>query len=140
MSASAFARAVEAVNAHDAKAFAAIYAANAVVRDPLYPEPLKGRDAIEQDMAEFLRAFPDTRFTLGPLIQDNATVIAEFTVKGTHLGPLAVPGGEVPATGSHIENRAAVFSTFNADDEVIEERRYYDVAALVGQIELARAT
>lgn len=67
MNADAFAKAVEAVNAHDAKAFAGTYSADAVVHDPLYPQPLKGRDAIEQDMVELLRAFPDVTFTVGPL-------------------------------------------------------------------------
>lgn len=136
----AFARAVEAVNAHDAKAFAATYAADAVVHDPLYPQPLRGRDAIEQDMVELLRAFPDARFTVGPLLQDGGTVAGEYTLRGTHLGPLATPDGEIPATGNSIDNSGAVFSTFNADGEVIEERRYYDVAGLIGQIGPAPAT
>ena len=32
---------------------------DAVVVDPQYPEPLRGRAAIERDIADFLRAFPD---------------------------------------------------------------------------------
>jgi steroid delta-isomerase-like uncharacterized protein len=130
---------VEAVNAHDAKAFAATYAPDAVVHDPLYPQPLKGRDAIEQDMVELLRAFPDARFTWGPLLQDGGTVAGEFTLRGTHLGPLAAPDGEVPATGNPIENSGAVFSRFNAEGEVAEERRYYDVAGLIAKVGLAPA-
>lgn len=137
---SAFTAAVEAVNAHDAKAFAATYATDAVVHDPLYPQPLNGRDAIEQDMVELLRAFPDARFTVGPLLQDGGTVAGEYTLRGTHLGPLASPEGEIPATGNSIDNSGAVFSTFNADGEVIEERRYYDAAGLLAQIEPAAAT
>ena len=137
----AFARAVEAVNAHDAKAFAATYAADAVVHDPFYPQPLRGRDAIEQDMLELLRAFPDARFTVvGPLLQDGGTVAGEYTLHGTHLGPLATPDGEIPPTGNSVDNNGAVFSTFNADGEVIEERRYYDAAGLIAQIGLAPAT
>ncbi|HYH76970.1 MAG TPA: nuclear transport factor 2 family protein [Arthrobacter sp.] len=137
---SAFIAAVEAVNAHDAKAFAATYAADAVVHDPLYPQPLKGRDAIEQDMVEVLRAFPDARFTVGPLLQDGETVAGEYTLRGTHLGPLASPDGEIPATGNAVNNNGAVFSRFNAAGEVTEEHRYYDVAGLIAQIELAPAT
>ena len=140
MSTSAFARAVEAFNSHDAKAFAATYAADAVVHDPLYPQPLKGRDAIEQDIVEFLRAFPDARFTLGPLLQNGETFAAEYNLRGTHRGPLASPGGEIPATGKSIDNGGAVFSKFNADGEVSEERRYYDVAGLLAQLEMTAAT
>ncbi|MGK3957934.1 ester cyclase [Arthrobacter sp. R4] len=137
---SAFTAAVEAVNAHDAKTFAATYAADAVVHDPLYPQPLKGRDAIEQDMVELLRAFPDARFTVGPLLQDGETVAGEYTLRGTHLGPLASPEGEIAATGNSIDNSGAVFSKFNADGEVIEERRYYDAAGLLAQIGPVAAT
>lgn len=134
MSADAIARSVEAVNSHDAKAFAATYASDAVVHDPLYPQPLKGRDAVEQDMVELLRAFPDASLTVGPLFQDGETFAAEYTIRGTHGGPLASPGGEIPATGKSITNNAAVFSTFNADGEVTEERRYYDIAGLLAQL------
>ena len=135
MSTSAFTKAVEAVNAHDAKAFAATYAVEAVVQDPLYPQPLRGRDAIEQDMVELLRAFPDASFSVGPLLQQGDTVAAEFTLRGTHLGPLAAPDGEIAATGNAMHNAGAVFSTFNAAGEVVEERRYYNPADLLGQIQ-----
>jgi predicted ester cyclase len=91
-------------------------------------------------MVELLRAFPDARFTIGPLLQDGETVAGEYTLRGTHLGPLASPEGEIPATGNSINNSGAVFSKFNADGEVIEERRYYDAAGLLAQIELAAAT
>lgn len=134
MSIEAFAKAVEIINAHDAKSFAATYAADAVVHDPFYPQPLKGRDAVEQDMVELLRAFPDMRISTGALLQDGDTVAAEFTLRGTHQGPLASPDGEIAATGRSIENHGAVFSRFDADGKVIEERRYYDAAGLLGQL------
>lgn len=135
MSTEAFARAVETINAHDVKKFAATYAADAVVYDPFYPQPMKGRDAVEQDMVELLRAFPDMRFSAGPLFQDGDTVAAEFTLRGTHEGPLASPDGEIAATGRPIENHGAVFSTFNAAGEVAEERRYYDAGSLLAQLQ-----
>lgn len=140
MSADAIARSVDAMNSHDAKAFAATYAADAVVHDPLYPQPLKGRDAIEQDMVELLRAFPDVSLTVGPLFQNGETFAAEYTLRGTHQGPLASPGGEIAATGKSFINNAAVFSTFNADGEVTEERRYYDVAGIMAQLGVTPAT
>ncbi|WP_248759458.1 ester cyclase [Pseudarthrobacter sp. SSS035] len=140
MSADAIAKSVEALNSHDAKAFAAFYAADAVVHDPSYPQPLKGRDAIEQDMVDLLRAFPDVSLTVGPVLQDGETFAAEYTLRGTHQGPLASPGGEIPATGKSIINNAGVFSTFNADGEVTEESRYYDVAGLMAQLGVTPAT
>ena len=52
-------RGVEAFNRNDAAAFAALYAADAVVRDPQYPQPLRGRAAIEQDVVDVHRVLPD---------------------------------------------------------------------------------
>ncbi|QDG67954.1 ester cyclase [Pseudarthrobacter sp. NIBRBAC000502772] len=140
MSADAIAKSVEALNSHDAKAFAAAYAADAVVHDPSYPQPLKGRDAIEQDVVDLLRAFPDVSLTVGPVLQDGETFAAEYTLRGTHQGPLALPGGEIPATGKSFINNAAVFSKFNTDGEVTEESRYYDVAGLMAQLGVTPTT
>lgn len=135
--ADAIARSVEYANSHDAKAFAGTYAEDAVVYDPSYPQPLKGRDAIEQDMVELFRAFPDVTVTVGPLLHDGETFAGEYVLRGTHQGPLASPGGEIAATGKPFSNNGAVFSKFNADGLVSEERRYYDVAGLMVQLGLA---
>src|SRR5262245_5482767 len=63
-----------AINAHDARAFAACYATAATVTDPFYPEPLAGRDAIEKDMADFFTALPDIRITAAKVLVDGDTV------------------------------------------------------------------
>lgn len=140
MSAEAISKSVEYANSHDAKAFAGTYAEDAVVYDPFYPQPLKGRDAIEQDMVELFRAFPDISLTVGPLLQDGETFAGEYILRGTHQGPLASPGGEVAATGKSFINKGAVFSKFNAEGLVSEERRYYDVAGLMAQLGLTPGT
>ena len=131
-----YTRAVEAFNRGDVKGFAALYAADAVVHDPIYPQPLKGRDAIEQDIADFRRGLPDARFVLGSILEAGQTAALQYTVSGTHKGPLATPEGEIPATGKTLTSAGAVFSRLNAQGEVMEERRYYDVAGLLAQLGL----
>ena len=119
----------QAINAHDGPTFASYYADDAVVVDPQYPEPLRGRAAIEQDVATFLRAFPDLEFSLTSMLVDNRVVAAEGKISGTHNGPIQLPGAEeIPATGRRLEFPMAFFSRLDESGKIIEERRYYDLA------------
>jgi steroid delta-isomerase-like uncharacterized protein len=132
-----YSKAVEAFNKQDASAFAALYAVDAIVHDPLYPQPLRGRDAIQQDAVEVLRALPDARFTLAGVLEAGEAAALQYNLSGTHLGPLATPEGEIPATGKSFSTDGAVFSRINERGEVVEERRYYDVAGMFSQLGLS---
>jgi predicted ester cyclase len=132
-----FIKGVETINNHNAGALASLFAANAIVHDPFYPDPLKGRDAIEQDMVDFFRAFPNMKMTLvGELLETGDTVAGIFRVDATHDGPLASPGGEIPPTGRPLSFEGVAFSRYNAQGEVIEQRRFYDVAGQLAQLGL----
>jgi steroid delta-isomerase-like uncharacterized protein len=111
-----------------------LYAGDAVVSDPLSPQPLKGRDAIEQDAVDLLRAFPDARFALRAVLEAGETTAVEYGLSGTQTGPLASPNGEIPATGKAMSIGGAAFSRLNDRGEVVEERRYYDVASMLAQL------
>ncbi len=128
----------ETINRHDADAFAALYAADAVVMDPTYPEPLRGREAIEKDIADFVTAFPDLEVSFGRPIADGRGHAFEITMKGTHRGPLAGPEGEVPATNKTMELPVGVFAELDEDGRIREERRYYDLSTLFGQLGLTQ--
>ncbi len=52
-------RYVEAIDKKDPSGFAALFADGAVLHDPFFPEPTKGRDAIRAMIEGILRAFPD---------------------------------------------------------------------------------
>jgi steroid delta-isomerase-like uncharacterized protein len=130
-------RRVEAFNASDPAGFAATYAADTLVHDPFYPEPTRGRAAVEKDTADFLRAFPDARMEIvGTPLVDGVTVAAQFAVRGTHKGPFATPDGEVPATERPVLLEGAVFTTADAHGAAARERRYYDVAGIFSQLGL----
>ena len=126
----------EAFNKHDARAVAAHYAQDAVAYDPFYPEPLKGRAAIEKDAADFFRAFPDIRFELINLFDKGDRAAGEVKMTGTNSGPLATPMGEVPATGKRIDLRGALVGRINAENLIVEERRYYDTGTMMKQLGL----
>jgi steroid delta-isomerase-like uncharacterized protein len=126
----------DAFNKHDARAVAANYAQDSVAYDPFYPEPLKGRAAIEKDAADFFRAFPDIRFEVINLFDKGDRAAGEVKMTGTNSGPLATPMGEVPATGKRIDLRGALVGRINAENLIVEERRYYDTGTMMKQLGL----
>jgi steroid delta-isomerase-like uncharacterized protein len=127
---------VDAINRHDVDAFMAHYAPEALVRDPFYPEPLKGKDAIRKDMVDFFRAFPDLRFTIATVVESGDRVAFEGNGTGTHKGPLAGPAGEIPPTNRRVEFAFAGFLRVTTDGLVAEEHRYMDTGLLMQQLGL----
>jgi steroid delta-isomerase-like uncharacterized protein len=128
----------DAISRHDLDAHAKLYASDAVAYDPMYPQPLRGRDAIRKDTEIFLRAFPDMRFEALTVIEkDERTGSAEIRLSGTHTGPLESPTGEeIPATKKRVDLKGAVFARLNERGEIAEERRYYDVGTMLRQLGL----
>lgn len=80
-------KALDAFNRHDAGAFAALYAADAVAPDPQYAEPLQGREAIRKDIEDFCQALPDVQArVIGDFLVNGDTVAFEAEITGTHKG------------------------------------------------------
>ncbi len=125
---------LKALNSHDVDGFAGFYAADAVIVDPQYPEPLKGRDAIRKDIADFVGAFPDLNFTLQSALEDGANLAFNGQAKGTHKGPMVGPEGEIPATNKPMQMRFAAFLRVNDEGLITEEHRYFDLASLMQQL------
>ena len=128
---------VEAVNQQDPKGFAALFAADAVLHDPFFPEPTTGRAALQSMLEGILRAFPDMAWKqLGDPIAGGGRVAFVVSVSGTNDGPLAMPTGDVPATGKPMAYEAAVFWTIDADGLIAEERSYFDATGVAAQLGL----
>ena len=127
----------ETINRHDPAGFAALYSPGAVVIDPMYPEPLRGAAAIEKDLAGFVSAFPNLEVRFGRPIVNGTTHAFEITMKGTNSGPLLGPDGEIPPTHKTLELPVGVFARVDEDGRILEERRYYNLASLLGQLGLA---
>jgi steroid delta-isomerase-like uncharacterized protein len=125
-------------NKHDLDGLAKLYAADAVAYDPMYPEPLRGRDAIRNDTATLFKGFPDVRFEIINTIEkDDRNGADEIRLNGTHTGPLETPTGEeLPPTNKRVELKGSAFARLNELGEIVEERRYYDVAAFLRQLGL----
>jgi steroid delta-isomerase-like uncharacterized protein len=91
-------------------------------------------DGPEEVMAYFREsrtAFPDQRNELIALHHADGAVIAEFDLKGTHLGPLR---GFEP-TGREFTCRMCAIFEFEAGGEgIVRERVYFDVATILAQL------
>jgi steroid delta-isomerase-like uncharacterized protein len=125
-----------AFNNHDEAAFASGYAPDAVVTDPQYPEPLRGKDAIGRDIADFFTAFPDCSAEIKRTVGNDGSYAMEVEMKGTHSGPLLGPTGLVPATGRSVRFPAGIFARLDGNGRIVEEHRYYDLAGQLAQLGL----
>ena len=123
-------------NQHDADGWASHYAENAVLYDPQYPEPVRGREAIRKDIEDFFRAFPDIQFTSTEAITSGDRIALQGVGSGTNGGPLEFPTGTIPATNKRAEIPYAAFVRVDGSGLITEERRYYDVAGLLVQLGL----
>jgi steroid delta-isomerase-like uncharacterized protein len=126
----------DAINRHDADAYAAGYSADATAYDPQYPESLKGREAIRQDIVDFFTAFPDVQSKVLSFVTNGDILAFEVEMSGTHKGPLITPNGAIPATNKSMQMRGARFMRVNSQGQIIECNRYYDLAGIMMQLGL----
>lgn len=128
---------LDCVKRGDAEGLAALYAVDAVVHDPLSPEPARGREAIATVFSAFKRAIPDLEWRLirAPM-HDGERVAFEITATGVNTGPLATPEGELPPTGRAISVEMALFEALDADSLIAEERAYFDATGFAAQLGL----
>lgn len=127
---------VEAFNRGDAAGYSSHYAEDARLIGPFFPEPLVGRDVIEETTASMSAAFPDMRWTIVSLLEDGSRVACELHIEGTHSGPLSTPDGDIPATGRQVSFDLAEILEFTDDDLVAEHREYMDPGAMMAQLGL----
>ena len=126
----------DAFNMLDAGAAAGCFSEEAVVHDPQYAEPLRGRKAIRKDFEDFFRAFPDMRsVSRNILMRDNIAAI-EYDFGGTHSGTLTMNGREFSPEGKFFRGSGADFYTFDENGMIAEDRRYYDMLGLIEQLGL----
>lgn len=125
-----------AFNQHDAAAFAACYAVDAVVADPQMPEPLTGARAIAKDVGDWFGSFPDIEAHLTRTIVNGTDYAVEWSMNGTHKGPLVTPEGHLPATDRPIRLVVVTIGRTGPDGRIIEERRAYDLAGVMSQLGL----
>ena len=107
--------------------------------DSVYVEPATGRrvegiDAIIEVNKEWKAAFPDARGTVNGEFACDGRVVMEITWRGTHDGPLPLPGGgNIPATGRTIETPACQVMRIE-NGKLVEAHHYFDLLGMMEQL------
>jgi steroid delta-isomerase-like uncharacterized protein len=95
-------------------------------------EVYDGEAAVRGYYAESRTAFPDQRNEVLELHHADDTVVVEFLLLGTHLGPLRA----LPPTGRSFACRMTALFVFDGD-RLVNERVYFDQATILRQLGLA---
>jgi steroid delta-isomerase-like uncharacterized protein len=131
-------KSIDAFNRHDKAAYAALIAADAVVYDPVYPEPMRGKKAIMEDLDASFAAIPDVHYEIQKLLAKDGDAVIEFRISGTHTGSIEGPSGSIPATNRKVTWTGAEFLKIDSKGLVVEERRYFDAESLRKQFGLSK--
>lgn len=118
-------------NTRDAAATASLFAPEAILDDVAAPRQARGPAQIAGIYAGMLAAFPDLQVQVERLIGEGDTVVAEWTLRGTHQGPLL----GIPATGRSITVTGVSIIRFR-DGAPVADSRVWDYAGLLRQIGL----
>ncbi|MBI3208700.1 MAG: nuclear transport factor 2 family protein [Candidatus Solibacter usitatus] len=121
MSVDTFAEMANAVNAGDARRYAALYAQDAVIT--IYGgEVLKGRDAIETHEVDLLRQFPGARLAFYEIWRDGEAAVVHYGVNGQ------------TSSGKSMGHEGLLFYRFHASGLIAKERRYFDSLTPMAQL------
>jgi steroid delta-isomerase-like uncharacterized protein len=127
-------RCLDAWNAHDAAAVAAMCSEDILFSDPALPEPVRGRERVREYVASAARAFPDYHLELvgEPLIAaSESLVLCRFRMTGTMLGDWE--GANIAATGARID-LGGVDEWIFRGEELCRYATHYDSLAMSRQL------
>jgi steroid delta-isomerase-like uncharacterized protein len=97
-----------------------------------------GEDAVRAYFKASRTPFPDQGNEIIALRQSEDAIVAEFSLTGTHTGPLKTPKGEIAPTGKSFRVRmCAVFEFAPGTDRIVCERVYFDRGSILRQLGLA---
>ena len=96
-----------------------------------------GEAAVRGYFAASRTPFPDQGNEIIAIAAADNTVLVEFWLTGTHLGPLKIGDRTIPPTGRSFRVRmAATFEFPPGSDRIICERPYFDQSAVLKAIGL----
>lgn len=97
-----------------------------------------GEEEVRGYFAASRTPFPDQSNEIIALAHSENTVLVEFWLMGTHLGPLRTSKGVIEPTGKSFRVRmAATFEFRPGSDRIICERPYFDQNSVLKALELS---
>jgi steroid delta-isomerase-like uncharacterized protein len=113
-------------------------AKEALAADMVYDEAatqrrIKGVEEVLSAWKGWAKAFPDSKASFDKETVSGNTAVIEVTWRGTHTGPLQLPGKDLAATGKKIEMRACqIIEVSGAKVQTV--RQYFDMATMLRQL------
>lgn len=96
-----------------------------------------GEDAVRNYFLQSRVPFPDQANEVIAIAHADNTVLVEFWLTGTHLGPIKLDGAVIGPTGKAFRVRmAASFEFPEGRDKILCERPYFDQAMIAKQLGL----
>ena len=95
----------------------------------------RGPEAIKHHVADWMRGFPDLRFTIEEMIAEGDRVVSRSVLRGSHTGPWL---GILP-TGKEINIRMSVTHRIE-NSKIVEDWVLVEALGLFQQLELVPAT
>lgn len=97
-----------------------------------------GESAVRAYFAASRTPFPDQANEIIAIAADGDTVLVEFWLIGTHLGPLRLADRTIEPTGRKFRVRmTASFEFASGSDKIVCERPYFDQGAVLRALEIA---
>jgi steroid delta-isomerase-like uncharacterized protein len=100
-------------------------------------QTLTGRDGFRRFMERFVSASSDMKKHITNQVVSADQVVSEFTLRGTHDGPLRTPTGEIPPTGREIQLEVVEVIGVRGD-KIAWIRNYSDTMTLMRQLGVAQ--
>jgi predicted ester cyclase len=119
-------------NAPGLDGYAALLASDVEAR--MGARTTKGRDAVVGTFAVMKDAFPDLVVTFAHVLFSGDEVAVELIERGTHTGPLVLPGRTIHPTGRQVELRTAAFFRYDSAGLIQSVRDYVDMGSLRQQL------
>jgi steroid delta-isomerase-like uncharacterized protein len=119
----------EVWNGKNIAAINELMATDYVHHDPQSPQFSGGREGYKQLVEYYLKAFPDSHFTIDQEIQEGNTAVTRWTVRGTHRGDLPT----MPATGKTFSVTGITVGRLQ-DGKFVESWNNWDALGLMQQL------
>ena len=113
----------------DAPGWIALFTEDGTFSDKSIEAVYHGPEGLGEAIEIYATAFPDLHREIYHLYSTDEMVVVQLALRGTHLGPLRLPRGTIPATGNRID--VPCCDVFELSERKIRRFDCYPSASLV---------
>ena len=125
----------KAFSSGDARAWADLYAEQARLYHPFFPDPIKGREDIYKAEAPLFKAFSGYHFRWANYATKDDLIAAECEMTATQTGDILLPNGKkIPASNKKMVLNVAEFWRITGTGEIASDHRYFDTNSFFAQL------